>query len=127
VDLCLRGLREDPNLTGTPDTCSIFDVALVLDVALRFCDHRREEVAEVTARCFDCFEPMLQPDGAFSYGPTGSLANHGGLALAPVKAQADVAGTALCCNALSLLANLCGLRKELGWDPLSEWSMGLPR
>ena len=31
------------------------------------------------------FEPLVRPDGAFSYGPDGSLRSHGGLQLAPVK------------------------------------------
>lgn len=125
IDLCLRGLREDPVLSGTPDACSIFDVALVLDTALRYCDHRRDEVAEATSECFGGFEPLLRSDGAFSYGPDGSLANHGGLALAPVKDQSDLTGTALCCCALALLTNLCGLRDELSWTPITEWSMKL--
>ncbi|NSW57593.1 MAG: hypothetical protein HPY44_16405 [Armatimonadetes bacterium] len=122
VDLCLRGFAESPALRDTPDACSIFDVAYVLDIALRHCDYRRDEVAEVTSRCFDGFLPLLRPDGAFSYGPGGSLANHGGLQLAPVKDQADITGTALVCSALSLLANLCGAREELGWVPWQEWA-----
>lgn len=122
IDLCLRGFAESPHLRDTPDACSIFDVAYVLDIALRQTDHRREEVAAVTSRCFDGFRELMRPDGAFSYGPTGSLANHGGLHLAPVKDQADITGTALCCSALSLLANLCGKREELGWVPWPEWA-----
>lgn len=127
IDLCLRGLAESPHLRDTPDACSIFDVAYVLDVALRHTDHRREEVAAVTSRCFDGFEALLRPDGAFSYGPAGSLENHGGLHLAPVKDQADITGTALCCNALALLANVSGRREELGWVPWFEWArLGRP-
>lgn len=122
IDLCLRGLAESPHLRDTPDACSIFDVAYVLDVALRHTDHRRDEVAAVASRSFDGFQALLQPDGAFSYGPGGSLASHGGLHLAPVKPQADVTGTALCCNALSLLANISGLQDELGWVAWSDWA-----
>ena len=125
VDLCIRGLTESPALTGTPDACSIFDVALVLDVALRYCDHRRDEVAQLAAAALPSFGPMVRPDGAFSYGPQGSLRSHGGLALAPVKDQSDAAGTAIICSAIALLCNLCGLRDELGWAPLTEWRMGL--
>jgi hypothetical protein len=125
VDLCIRALREDPALTGTPDACSIFDVALVLDTALRFCEHRRAEVTELMAACLPRFEPLVRPDGAFSYGPDGSLANHGGVHLAPVKDQSDIAGTAITCSALSLVCNLCGLRQELGWTPTTESRMGL--
>ena len=125
IDLCLRGLREDRMLTEDADACSIFDVALVLDIALHFTDHRRGEVAELAASYLPKFEPMIRPDGAFSYGPERSLSAHGGLALAPVKDQSDAAGTALHCHALALLCNLCGLRDELGWTPLTEWRMGM--
>lgn len=125
IDLCLEAMREDPALQGAPDACSIFDVALVLDVALRHCDHRREEVAALALQHLPAFEPMLRPDGAMSYGPEQSLHSHGGLALAPVKDQSDAAGTALIVHAIALLCNLAGRREELGWAPLTEWRMGL--
>jgi hypothetical protein len=125
VDLCLRGLREDPKLCDTPDACSIFDVALVLDTALRFTDHRREEVAELCRGYLPLFEPMVRPDGAFSYGPHGSLKHHGGVALAPVRNQADAVGTSLLCQAVALVCNLAGLRSELGWTPVTEFGMRL--
>ncbi len=125
IDLCIRGLREDPALRGTPDTCSIFDVALVLDTALRFTDHRKDEVASLCKEYLPLFEPMVRPDGAFSYGPNGSLANHGGLALAPVLDQSDAPGTSLLCQAISLVSNLAGLRDELGWAPVTEFRMRL--
>lgn len=125
IDLCLRGLREDPKLCGTPDACSIFDVALVLDTALRFTDHRREEVAELCRGYLPLFEPMVRPDGAFSYGPNGSCGNHGGVALAPVRDQADAVGTSLLCQAVALVCNLAGLRDELGWGPVTEFGMHL--
>ncbi len=127
IDLCIRGLREDPALTGTPDACSIFDVAFVLDVALSFTDHRRDEVAEIAVGFLPSFEPMVRADGAFSYGPDGSLKSHGGLHLAPVKMQSDLAGTAINCHAIAILSNLSGLREELGWVPVSEWRGISPR
>ncbi|MDO9543537.1 MAG: hypothetical protein Q7J98_14620 [Kiritimatiellia bacterium] len=125
IDLCIKGMREDTALKDMPDTCSIFDVALVLDIALRFTDHRRNEVAELAKAALPQLEPMVRPDGAFSYGQEHSLADHGGLNLAPVKNQSDATGTALMCNTIPLLCNLCGLREELGWTPLTEWRMGL--
>lgn len=125
IDLCIRGLRESPALTGAPDACSIFDVALVLDTALHVCDHRRDEAAKLAAAQLPGLAAMLRPDGAFSYGPNGSLARHGGLILAPVADQSDAVGTGLCVHAISLLCNLCGLRDELGWSPITEWGMGL--
>lgn len=123
IDLCIRALREDPALAGTPDACSIFDVAYVLDVALRHCDHRRAEVAELAAARLPSLEPLYREDGAFSYGPEGSLFSHGGLHLAPVRMQSDAAGTAIAMNSLALLCNLCGLRGELGWTPVTEVRM----
>lgn len=125
VDLCVRALREDPALVNTPDACSIFDVALVLDTALRFCDHRRDEVAEIAAAALPRLEPLYREDGAFSYGPTGSLLTHGGLHLGPVCMQSDAPGTAIVVSAIALLCNLCGLRDELGWVPTTESRMGL--
>lgn len=127
VDFCLHGLGTDPALQGTPDACSIFDVGLVLDTALRFTDHRRDEVAELCRTYLegDAFVPLMRPDGAFSYGPDGSLRSHGGLNLAPVKDQSDATGTAIVCEAIAFLANLGGLRDELGWAPCTEWRMGL--
>jgi hypothetical protein len=125
VDLCIDGLQSDPVLQGTPDACSIFDVALVLDVALRFTDHRRSEVADIMQRCVDSFRMMARSDGAFSYGPDGSLQNHGGLALAPHRLQSDASGTSINVNGLALVCNLCGLRTPLGWVPVSEWLLGL--
>jgi len=125
IDLCLRALREDPALVNTPDACSIFDVALVLDVALHLCDHRRDEVAELAVQALPRLEPLYREDGAFSYGPGGSLASHGGLQLAPVKMQSDAAGTAIVVSAISLLCNLCGLCEEIGWTPTTESRMGL--
>ncbi len=125
VDLCLDGLCHDPALSESADACSVFDVALVLDTALRFTDHRCDEVAERLWRYLPKLEPMVRPDGAFSYSPHGSLAVHGGLALAPVKDQADIAGTAFMVNAVTLIANRCGARDELGWSPLTEWRMKL--
>lgn len=125
IDLCLRALREDPALVNTPDACSIFDVALVLDTALRFCDHRRDEVAELAAAALPRLEPLYREDGGFSYGAEGSLVTHGGLHLAPVCMQSDAAGTAITVNAIALLCNLCGLRDELGWVPTTETRMAL--
>ena len=125
VDLCLNALRDDPALVGTPDACSIFDVALVLDVALRRTDHRRDEVGRALDGSFTGLRPMVRDDGGFSYGPDGSLANHGGLALAPVADQSDAAGTAINVNAVALIANLTGAREDIGWLPVSEWQLGL--
>jgi hypothetical protein len=125
VDLCIRALREDPALVDTPDACSIFDVALVLDTALRFCDHRRDEVAGLAAAALLRIEPLYREDGGFSYGPDGSLVTHGGLHLAPVCLQSDAAGTAIVVNAIALLCSLCGLRDDLGWSPTTESRMGL--
>lgn len=125
IDLCIKGMREDPALKDAPDACSIFDVALVLDIAMRFTDHRRSEVAELAAAALPRLADLVRPDGAFSYHPGHSLANHGGLELAPVKDQSDATGTALICNTIPLLCNLCGLREALGWTPLTEWRMGM--
>lgn len=125
LDTCLTTWRESAALTGVPDACSIFDVAFVADVALRYTDHRRDEVAELAAAAFLGFEPLLRADGAFSYTPTGSLQSHGGLHLGPVKDQSDLPGTAILTQAVALLANLAGLRDELGWTPMSEWWCGL--
>ena len=125
IDLCVRGMRESPALSKQADACSIFDVALVLDTALRFTEHRRDEVAELAAAYLPKYEPFCRPDGALSYGADGSLAVHGKLALAPVTDQSDAAGTAIHVNGLSLLCSLCGLRDELGWTPTTEWRMGL--
>jgi len=121
IDLCITGLTQDPLLMGTPDACSIFDVAFVLDVALSYCDHRRDEVADIALGLLPAFEPMVQADGAFSYGPEGSLRSHGGLHLAPVAQQSDLAGTAINCHAIALLCSLCGLGHELSWQPVSRW------
>jgi len=126
IDLCIRGMRESPALAnGAPDACSIFDVALVLDTALRFTSHRRQEAADLAAAALPRLEPLLAPDGAFSYSPGQSLRSHGGLHLAPVKNQADMPGTAITCSAISLLCNLAGMRKDLGWAPTTETRMGL--
>ena len=125
IDLCIKGICEDANIKDTPNGCTIFDVALVLDIALHFTDHRCDEVAELAKAALLWLEPMVRPDGAFSFVPNHSLANHGGLVLAPVKNQSDVVGTALICNTIALLCNLCGLREELGWTPLTEWRMRL--
>lgn len=121
VDLCIRALREDSALINTPDACSIFDVALVLDTALHFCEHRREEVAELAAAALPRLEPLYREDGGFSYGADGSLITHGRLNLAPVCMQSDAAGTAIAVNAVSLLCDLCGkwagpLQPNAGWD-----------
>jgi hypothetical protein len=126
VDLCIRAIREDPTVSATEDACSIFDVALVLDTALRFSDHRRDEVAELAAACLPAFASVVRDDGAFSYHPHGSLLSHGGLSLGPATMQSDAPGTAINCSAIGLLANLCGLRDELGWTPTTEARMGLP-
>ena len=125
IDLCIRALREDPALVNTPDACSIFDVALVLDTALHFCEYRSDEVGELACAALQRLEPLYREDGAFSYGPDGSLASHGGVRLGPVKMQSDAPGTAITVNAIALLCNLCGLRKELGWAPTTESRMGL--
>lgn len=126
VDLCIQGMREDPELNGAPDACSIFDVALVLDTALRFTDHRSDEVAEICASHLSPLEQMVRPDGAFSYNPDGPLQSHGGLNLAQPTDQSDVAGSALLTQAIAMLCNLCGLRDELGWRPTTETAMALP-
>jgi hypothetical protein len=125
IDLCVRGLHEDPVLGRNPDACSIFDVAFVLDVALRFSDHRRQEVAELARAHLPLLEPMARPDGGFSYGPD-PLVRHSNLDLSPQKDQSDAFGTALVCQAAALLANLAGLRGELGWTPPTERRMSLP-
>jgi hypothetical protein len=125
IDLCLRGLQVDPVLREQADACSVFDVALVLDIALRHTSHRRDEVAALCRAYIPKLEPLLRPDGAFSYHPGRSLIRHARLALAPVKDQSDVAGSAITVHALALLANLCGLREALGWTPLTEWRLGL--
>ena len=126
IDLCIQGLKEDPKLKGTPDTCSIFDVALVLDTALRFTDHRSDEVAEICAGHLPLLAPMVQADGAFSYYPGRSLPLHGDIQLATPKPQSEAVGTALLCQAAAMLCNLCGLRNDLGWLPTTETIMLLP-
>ena len=46
--------------------------------------------------------------------------------LVPEIRQSALDGTALHCQALALLANLSGLRDELGWVPCTEWHVGYP-
>jgi len=125
IDLCIRARQESPALAKNPDMCSIFDWALVLDIALRYSAHRKAEVANMAYPCLNLIQPMVRPDGGFSYHPDRSLENHGGLALAPSKNQSDAPGTAMACQTLALLSNLCGLRETLGWAPITEWQMGI--
>jgi hypothetical protein len=125
IDLCIRGIRDDPFITRKLEACSVFDVALVLDIALRHTDHRREEVAQLARACLPRFEAMVAPDGAFSYYPGHSLDSHNGLLLGPIKNQSDAVGTSVHCHAIALLTNLAGLGDELTWTPLTEWRMQL--
>lgn len=125
VDLCIRGIRQDPFIARKIEACSVFDVALVLDIALRYTDHRRAEVAEIARSFLPKFEPMVAPDGAFSYFAGRSLDSHSGLLLGPVKNQSDAVGTSLHSHAIALLANLADLQPDLGWTPLTEWRMRL--
>lgn len=125
IDLCIRGIHEDPLIAEKIEACSVFDVALVLDTALRVTNHRREEIVELAHSFLPRFEVMLAPDGAFSYFPGRSLDSHSGLLLGPVKHQSDAVGTSMHCHAIALLANLGGFRNELRWIPLTEWRMNL--
>lgn len=127
IDLCFRGVAECPQLQGTPDACSIFDMALVLATALYFTDHRRDEVMELARKYLegDAFIPLMRPDGGFSYCPGQSLERHGGLHLAPVKDQSDAAGCSLVTEAVALLAHLAGWRDAFGWTPCTEVHLGL--
>jgi hypothetical protein len=66
--------------------------------------------------------PMLRADGAFSYLPDWSI-ERGMVKLAPCLDQGDLGGTQLLTQGLALLANVAGVREELGWIPTTEWSM----
>ncbi len=127
IDLCLEGIARDAFIAEKLEACSTFDVALVLAIALRATDHRRDEVARLARELLPRFEPMCRPDGAMSYYPDRSLDNHGGIRLAAAGAQSDVVGTSLHAHAIALLADLAGWRDELGWTPLTEWRMRLPQ
>ena len=128
VDLCLRGLRDDPCLQRDLDACSIFDVALVLNVARRCTDHRRDEVAAMARARLPFFQAMVRPDGGLSYGAK-PLVKHGGVLFCPPRDQAEAAGSALNCQAIALLCDLAGWRDELGWTPSTDYmkSVGPPR
>jgi hypothetical protein len=126
IDFSLAALTDDPRLSGTPDTCSIFDVGLVLDASLRHTDHRRDEAAEACAAALYRVRPMLRADGAFSYLPDWTV-ERGMVLLAPPRDQGDLGGTQLMAQGISMLANVAGLRAELGWTPTTEWSMEMAR
>ncbi|MDP7129712.1 MAG: hypothetical protein QF437_04450 [Planctomycetota bacterium] len=121
IDLCIETLLHDPAVCERFDACSVFDVATVLDVCLRHVEHRKDEIAELAAGYLPELECMVQPDGGMSYLPEGPVHR-----LSPKIRQSELGGTALHCQALALLANLCGLRDELGWVPCTEWHVGYP-
>lgn len=120
IDLCLEALATDPNLANNPDACSLYDVALVMAIALEHTDHRREEIAAPARAAIDRVQPMVRADGALSYGPeqTGARGNWD---LAPPRDQGDIGGTQLNARALALLAELGGLNNDLCWTPETQW------
>lgn len=122
IDLCIETLLHDPAVCERFDACSVFDVATVLDICLRHVDYRKDEVARLAAGYLPELECMVQGDGGMSYFPDGSREHK----LVPGIRQSTLDGTALHCQALALLANLCGLREELGWVPCTEWHVGYP-
>ena len=113
IDLCIRGLRTDPMLGELADACSIFDVALVLDVALGETEHRREESAELVAGYLETLRKKVRPDGAFSYWDGPPFRAVSSVRLAPDTDQADALATALNMQSLLHVCRICGL--SIGW------------
>ena len=124
IDLCIETLLHDPVVCEKFDACSVFDVATVLDICLRQVDHRKDEVVELAASYLPELECMVQPEGGMSYFPHGPIPGPNGPPLCPDIKQSEIGGTALHCQTLALLTNLCGLRDELGWVPCTEWYVG---
>jgi len=120
IDLCVAAMEEDPRLFDTPDPCSVFDVAFVLNVALRHTGSREDELAALAGDTLQRLEPMARPDGGFSYEAGGSNGHCGTYELGPEKNQSDAMGASMMTQALPELCCLCDLEDELGWTVRSE-------
>ncbi len=102
---------DNPQLNA----CDEMNSLVIAAIALRFTDHRRDEIVAGALQRIEWFRIFRRSDGVFSLTPTGSIGNLNGIPMTHGEDQGDIHGVILVCNALALIADIVGETEELGW------------
>lgn len=102
---------------GNPElnACDDMNTLVIAAYALRFTDHRREEVMHHAMQRIDWLKIYRRSDGIFSLTPEGSILKLNDIPITLGQDQGDVHGVNLICNALALIADILDAQDELGW------------
>ncbi|MFZ2099843.1 MAG: hypothetical protein WAU86_04690 [Oricola sp.] len=96
--------------------CNIVDGIYVLHTATQWTEHRRDEVREFCLSMIPRIEAHRHKDGGLSYGLKGTQRDYYGAKVSKgMKGIGDLHGTKLLTWAFVLIADVLGLREDLGW------------
>jgi len=109
IDLCLAAANEN-------DACHAVDIIYVLHQCSRWTSHRRGDIRAFAERKLDFIRNHVKSDGAFSFFPDRTGTDYYGLRVARGLPESDIHGTHLLVWLTTLIADLLGFRKELGWN-----------
>lgn len=103
--------RDNPQLNA----CDEMNGLVLAAIAVRFTDHRRDELREGARERIEWFRVFRRSDGIFSLTPHGSIPKLNDIPMTRAEDQGDIHGVNLVCNALALIADILGCGDELGW------------
>ncbi len=102
---------DNPQLNA----CDEMNSLVLAATALRFTDHRRDEIVHGARQRIEWFRVFRRSDGAFSLLPMGSIRQLNDIAMTDGQDQGDIHGVNLVCNALALIADIAQTTSEQDW------------
>ena len=108
VDLCLKATTDD-------DACHSVDIIYVLYHCSRWTSHRIDDIRAFAEEKLELIKKHRKSDGAFSFFPDRSGDIYYDARMSRGNPESDIHGTHLLVWALTMIGELLGFNKELGW------------
>jgi len=108
IDLCLRAITDD-------DACHSVDIIYVLYFCNKWTSHRIDDIKSFAEEKLELIKKHFKSDGAFSFYPDRAGDTYYGVRMSRANPESDIHGTHLLVWALTMIGELLGFNKELGW------------
>jgi hypothetical protein len=108
IDLCLKAVTDE-------DACHSVDIIYVLYFCSRLTSHRSDDIKAFAEDKLRLIKKHLRSDGAFSFYPDRAGDNYYGARISRGNPESDIHGTHLLVWALTMIGEMLGFNRELGW------------
>ena len=110
IDYCLKASNEDQG-------CDNADIIFALHQAMQFTSYREDEIKQFALDRISIVKKFKFENQGFAFSLTKPRRSYYGVQMTTgSELEADVHGTFLSCWTLSMLADILGWRKKLGWQ-----------